>query len=156
MLRLGLAQTEVRNYERRGNKKHVVLFKLHGSARWVKRGSNTSAAISYLRQKTTRMFSFTRNKKGSVRRPLFHGLRLLPKDNGRLRCCIVIGYSFRDYDALTKLASASAFNPRLKVLVVDPNLRTSGENFTRKASAVRLPARRSGKTSRTCMKWPST
>src|SRR2546425_8548030 len=36
-------------------------------------------------------------------------------------CCIVIGYSFRDYDALTKLMSASILNQRLTVLVIDPN-----------------------------------
>ena len=33
---------------------------------------------------------------------------------------IAIVYSFRDYDALTKLASASALNPRLTLIVVDP------------------------------------
>jgi hypothetical protein len=47
-------------------------------------------------------------------------------------CCIVIGYSFRDYDALTKLASASAFNPRLKVLVVDPQPEDIREKLSEK------------------------
>jgi len=110
------------NYERRGNKKHVVLIKLHGSARWVRRGGRILRLPFpiYEAEDYENVLIYPARKKVALDDPFFTGYDYFQRTMDACGCCIVIGYSFRDYDALTKLASASAFNPRLKVLVVDP------------------------------------
>jgi hypothetical protein len=110
------------NYQRGVNKKHVILFKLHGSANWVKRGGRILRLPFpiYEGEDYENVLIYPATRKVALDDPFFTGYDYFQRTMDACGCCIVIGYSFRDYDALTKLASASGFNPRLKVLVVDP------------------------------------
>ena len=119
-----------------GQKKTIVLFKLHGSARWVKRNEQIvkfpfpvypEAGQDY---ENTLIYPATR--KVAIDDPFLTAYDFLQRTLDGCACCIVIGYSFRDYDALTKLISASIFNPRLRLLVVDPNAEVLCRNLSEK------------------------
>jgi hypothetical protein len=108
-----------------GQRKTIVLFKLHGSARWVRRGHQimklpfalyADAADDY-----ENALIYPATRKVALADPFFTAYDYFQRTMDGCGSCIVIGYSFRDYDALMKLASASIFSPRLKLLVVDPN-----------------------------------
>jgi len=122
------------NFERAGNKKHVVLIKLHGSANWVKRGGRILRLPFpiYEGEDYENVLIYPATRKVALDDPYFTGYDYFQRTMDACGCCIVIGYSFRDYDALTKLASASAFNPRLKVLVVDPQPENIREKLSEK------------------------
>lgn len=113
------------NFVLPGRKKHVVLFKLHGSATWARKENRivklpfpvyAEPGIDF-----ENVLIYPATKKVALDDPFSTAYDYFQRTLDACGCCIVIGYSFRDYDALTKLASASVFNPRLKVLVVDPD-----------------------------------
>jgi hypothetical protein len=107
-----------------GKKKTIVLFKLHGSARWVRKGEDVvklpfpiyaEAGLDY-----QNVLIYPATRKVAMADPFFTAYDYFQRTMDSCGCCVVIGYSFRDYDALTKLVSASILNPRLKLVVVDP------------------------------------
>jgi hypothetical protein len=108
-----------------GEKKTIVLFKLHGSARWVRRDDKVMklpfALYADAGEDYENALIYPATRKVALDDPFFTAYDYFQRTMDACGCCIVIGYSFRDYDALTKLASASIFSPRLKLLVVDPN-----------------------------------
>lgn len=113
------------NFQLPGSKKNIVLFKLHGSATWVKKGGRTLKLPFPIYAGQERDFDnvliYPARKKVALDDPFATAYDYFQRTMDVCGCCIVIGYSFRDYDALTKLMSASAFNPHLRVLVIDPN-----------------------------------
>ncbi|MGA3328559.1 MAG: hypothetical protein ABSF45_29265 [Terriglobia bacterium] len=108
-----------------GQRKTIVLFKLHGSARWVRRGNQIMklpfAVYADTGEDYQNALIYPATRKVALDDPFFTAYDYFQRTMDACGCCIVIGYSFRDYDALTKLVSASIFNSRLKLLVVDPN-----------------------------------
>jgi len=119
-----------------GKKKTIVLFKLHGSARWVRKSEDViklpfpiyaEAGLDY-----ANVLIYPATRKVAMDDPFFTAYDYFQRTMDNCGCCIVIGYSFRDYDALTKLVSASTFNPRLKLVVVDPNSKALCQNLSQK------------------------
>ena len=106
-------------------KKTIVLFKLHGSARWVRKNEDVIKFPFPIYAEAGREYEnvliYPATRKVAMANPFFTAYDYFQRTMDNCGCCIVIGYSFRDYDALTKLVSASIFNPRLKLVVVDPN-----------------------------------
>jgi len=132
-----------------GQNKTIVLFKLHGSASWVRRkgqviklpfpvyaggGEDYENALIY-----------PATRKVAIDDPFFTAYDYLQRTLDGCGCCIVIGYSFRDYDALTKLVSASIFNPRLRLLVVDPNAEALCRNLSERGIRCTAAPQRFGK-----------
>jgi len=107
------------------NKTDVILFKLHGSTNWTKaQGIVTRSPVSIFVEGDAaheNMLIYPAKRKVALEDPFFAGYDYFQSCAERSQICVVIGYSFRDYDALTKLMSASISNPKLTVLVVDPN-----------------------------------
>ena len=112
------------------SKQNLVLFKLHGSTSWFRNGdecerSNISVHIAS-DSNHENMLIYPAKRKVADDDPYFTAYdyfqRTLERQgsvrHGKL--CIVIGYSFNDYDALSKLRSAAVNNPMLKLLVIDP------------------------------------
>jgi hypothetical protein len=130
----GWRREEFDNFSFPGTKKHIALFKLHGSVTWVKRDSRITrfpfGVYSGPDADFENVLIYPATKKAAVDDPFRTAYDYFQRTMDLCGCCIVIGYSFRDHDALTKLASASIFNPRLKVLVVDPD----SENLCRMLS----------------------
>lgn len=107
---------------------HVVLFKLHGSTNWYRRGNQfvkTELPIyTPNHPNLENLLIYPAKRKVALEEPYFTAYdyfqRTLEGQEERDKLCIVIGYSFRDYDALSRLRSASRQNPNLKLLVIDP------------------------------------
>lgn len=111
-------------------RKHIALFKLHGSTSWYDTGADfvKSPAPIYTADVDgiTNLLIYPAKRKVALNNPYFTAYdyfqRTLETQGSRYtKLLIVIGYSFRDYDALSRLRSAAAYNPTLKLLVIDPN-----------------------------------
>lgn len=108
-----------------GKKRALVLFKLHGSASWIRtaKGIVRSPVSVYLEAdpQHENVIVYPAKRKIADHEPFFTAYDYFQRCMERAKLCIVIGYSFRDYDALSKLMSASLYNQSLKLLIVDPN-----------------------------------
>jgi hypothetical protein len=105
-------------------RKCVVLFKLHGSTSWFKRGSEfVKSDISIYTEDDPayeNLLIYPAKKKVALNDPYFTAYDYFQRTLERCKLCVVIGYSFRDYDGLSRLRSAASYNANLKLLVLDP------------------------------------
>ena len=108
-------------------KKDIVLFKIHGSTNWTRAGKRItkSATPIFVEDDSAHenVLIYPATRKVAIDDPFFTGYDYFQKCMENCSLCVVIGYSFRDYDSLTKFMSASRSNERLKLLVVDPKAR---------------------------------
>lgn len=108
-----------------GSRKEVVLFKLHGSTSWFKRETEfiKSEARIYAEGDPSfeNLLIYPAKRKVALGDPYFTAYDYFQRTLENCRLCVAIGYSFRDYDALSRLHSAASYNAKLKVLVVDPD-----------------------------------
>jgi SIR2-like protein len=118
------ARSAFDNFEPSKSRKDLVLFKIHGSTSWTKTsdGIIRSPATVFIEDDTAHdnVLIYPAKKKVALDDPFFTGYDYFHRCMDTCSLCIVIGYSFRDYDALTRLMSASRLNGRLKLLVLDP------------------------------------
>ena len=105
------------------NSKKVVLFKLHGSVNWYKKGQDIvhSAIPFYLFEQAKRNIIIWPTKtKVAIEDPFFTSYDYLHHCLQHTKAVIFIGYSFRDFDTLTRIKSALIINPELRLTIVDP------------------------------------
>ena len=102
----------------------LVLFKLHGSANWKKdnRGRIVkSPPISDVNDPDYRdVMIYPATRKVATVDPFFTAYDYLERCLDEADSCLVIGYSFRDYDTIMRFKSAALSNKRLKIAVLDP------------------------------------
>lgn len=107
-----------------GNRNDLVLFKLHGSALWKRHGGRVLklALPIYSPEGASHenLLIYPVKTKVALEDPFFTAYDYFQRTIDNVQGLVVIGYSFRDYDALTKLISASRANRDFEVLVVDP------------------------------------
>jgi hypothetical protein len=107
------------------NQKDVVLFKLHGSTSWFKREGDfiKSDAAIYAEADSSfeNLLIYPARRKVASEDPYFTAYDYFQRTLENCRLCVVIGYSFRDYDALSRLRSAASYNTDLQLLVMDPS-----------------------------------
>jgi hypothetical protein len=107
------------------SQKDLVLFKLHGSTSWFKSGSQfiKSDAPIYAGADTSfeNLLIYPAKKKVALDDPYFTAYDYFQRTLENCNLCLVIGYSFRDYDALSRLFSAASRNQNLRVVVLDPS-----------------------------------
>jgi len=112
----------------RTDRRPVILFKLHGSTDWVKRGERLVKGGAPIfaggDPKHSNMMIYPATEKIAYFDPFFTCYTYLEECLSRARYCLVIGYSFRDYDALTRMRAAMRKNPGLVLEVLDPNATT--------------------------------
>ncbi len=105
-------------------KRDIVLFKLHGSTNWTKANKHIikSPATIFVEDYAghENVLIYPAKRKVAIEDPFFTGYDYFQRCMEHCSLCVVIGYSFRDYDALTKLMSAAKLNDKLKLLVFDP------------------------------------
>lgn len=104
--------------------KNVVLFKLHGSTDWFKSGDRIIRGPEVFAgddEVHPNLIIYPAMRKVAVDDPFFTAYDFLQQCLSNARCLLVVGYSFRDQDSLTRLRSAVRANPQLKIGVYDPN-----------------------------------
>ena len=108
-------------------KKNIVLFKMHGSADWlyvkarqkIRRGQAMYDGIDSDAYDNIIIYPATR--KIATADPYYTAYEYFQ------RCCehatvnLTIGYSFKDYDALTRLRGASSANDKLRLAILSPD-----------------------------------
>jgi hypothetical protein len=108
------------------DKQPVFLFKLHGSADWV-RGLDrriTKSPPTYVENDPhyENVMIYPATRKVALDDPYFTSYYYLQECLSRARYCLSIGYSFRDYEVLTRIRAATLNNPDgLFIQVLDPN-----------------------------------
>jgi hypothetical protein len=101
----------------------LVLFKLHGSANWIQSGARILKSAPIFGGEDTEhknVLIFPATRKIAIADPYFTCYDYLGKCLANAKLCLVVGYSFRDYDALTGFKAAKIQNPSLRILVMDP------------------------------------
>jgi hypothetical protein len=102
----------------------LVLFKLHGSASWAQNRGRIVRSLPFYAGADPdyiNVMIYPATSKVAIKEPFFTAYDYLEKCLTATCLCLVIGYSFRDYDALMRFKSASLQNPRLKVAILDPS-----------------------------------
>lgn len=103
---------------------HLVLFKLHGSTNWIRDGNRVVKSpasvydVSDPEYKNVMIYPAT--NKVATKEPFFTAYDYLERCLDAATFCLVIGYSFRDYDTLMRFKSASLSNRKLRIAVLDP------------------------------------
>jgi len=103
--------------------KTIVLVKLHGSTTWVRQGGRilkSPAVYTGDDAMCENVMIFPATKKVAIEDPYFSGYDYLEKCLGAAQLCLVVGYSFRDYDALMRFKSAQLSNRALAIRLIDP------------------------------------
>lgn len=103
--------------------KAIVLFKLHGSTTWVRQGRRIlKSAATYTGddKMCENIMIFPATRKVAIEDPYFTAYDYLEKCLRAAQLCLVIGYSFRDYDTLMRFKAAKTSNPNLQVCILDP------------------------------------
>jgi hypothetical protein len=104
--------------------RNIVLFKLHGSADWVTEKESKEISITPpvhhtdMRYENTVIYPATR--KVAIEEPYSTAYDYFQRCCEHAKLCVAIGYSFRDYDMLTRLRSAARLNSDLNVLLISP------------------------------------
>ena len=98
---------------------------MHGSVDWITVGSEISRAepryVPDGEEHWNNCLVYPAKKKVSLEDPFFTCYDYLQECLQRTGVCITIGYSCRDYDALTRVQSAMLNNEGLILVVVSPD-----------------------------------
>ena len=108
------------------SKRNLVLFKLHGSVDWL----HVKAADRIIRAQAIRVETgedeyanrliYPAKRKVAIEEPYFTAYDYYGRCSENSKFCLTIGYSFRDYDALTRLKAAIRANPQFRLALISP------------------------------------
>jgi hypothetical protein len=110
-------------FTRSGNET-VVLFKIHGSTDWVKHSGRIVRTVPSSFEPGTgyeSMMIYPAQSKVANDEPFFTGYDYLQRCLSNAEFCLVVGYSFRDYDTVMRFRIAARTNRKLRIAVLDPN-----------------------------------
>ena len=102
----------------------LFLFKLHGSVDWIRSGPRIVRGVPLFAaadKQHTNVMIYPATRKVSYEEPFFTCYNYLQDCLSNARYCLVVGYSFRDYDAITRIRAAVRKNPSLVIQILDPN-----------------------------------
>jgi hypothetical protein len=106
-------------------KRYLILFKLHGSVTWYDDGG----VIKYLgasihrpsNERIKNVLIYPAKNKIALDDPFFTAYDYFQRCLDHSVSGVFIGYSFRDYDTVTKIKSALKVNDKLRLLILSPN-----------------------------------
>ena len=108
-----------------GVEQTIFLFKLHGSTDWLKKGTEiVKAGASVFAagdNDNVNMMIYPAMRKVAYEEPFFTNYNYLQACLSHAKYCLFIGYSFRDYDALSRIRAAVTENRELRIEVLAPN-----------------------------------
>ncbi|MGA3334056.1 MAG: SIR2 family protein [Terracidiphilus sp.] len=103
----------------------TVLFKIHGSTNWISDSGRLVKSVSIHATEAEDGFQnamiYPATKKVAILEPYFTCYDYLGKCLSHAEFCLVIGYSFRDYDVLVRFRAAAISNEKLRVAILDPS-----------------------------------
>ena len=110
----------------------LVLFKLHGSTDWFKQGDRLFKGQSMYGADDPdyrHVMIYPATQKIAISEPYFTAYDYLVRCLDAAESCLVVGYSFRDYDTRMRFKSALLTNPSLKIVVLDPDAENLCKNL---------------------------
>ena len=106
----------------------VVLFKIHGSTNWISDSKTIVKSVSIhaaeVEDGYQNVMIYPATRKVAISEPYFTCYDYLGKCLSSAEFCLVVGYSFRDYDVLMRFRAAAIANQKLQVAILDPNAST--------------------------------
>jgi len=106
----------------------VVLFKIHGSTNWISDSKRIVKSVSIYAAEVDdgyqNVMIYPATRKVAISEPYFTCYDYLGKCLSHAEFCLVVGYSFRDDDVLTRFRAAAIANENLQVAILDPNAST--------------------------------
>ena len=122
------------SHEASFGKKPVFLFKLHGSVDWIRKGTRIERGTP-LFSGTDALYKnvviYPATKKVAIEDPFFTCYTYLQECLSKAKYCLFAGYSFRDYDVITRIRSATRHNPGLRIQILDPTAKSLAERLHR-------------------------
>lgn len=113
------------NYELTVPSNSLYLFKLHGSTDWVRSGGrivrNTSPVFAQGDTSHSNVMIYPATKKVAYEQPYATCYSYLEDCLSKAERCLVIGYSFRDYDTITRFQASLRKNSQLQMEIVAPD-----------------------------------
>jgi hypothetical protein len=107
--------------------RHIVLFKLHGSVNWM-RVASSGTIVQALpmydvvdSDEYQNVIIYPAGNKLATTEPYLTAYNYFAKCCEHAKLVIAIGYSFRDYDALTNLLRSRKVNESLRLLLLSPD-----------------------------------
>jgi len=111
------------NFKPKKDNINIPLFKLHGSVTWYKKdGEILYLEIPFNTRKNKNINNeliFPTQNKICIKDPFYSAYEYFHRCIDKSKLLIVIGYSFRDYDTLTKIKSSLDYNDNLKIIIFD-------------------------------------
>lgn len=120
------------SHEAAFGKRPVFLFKLHGSVDWVRGGARIERGtplFSGIDDLYRNVLIYPATKKVAIEDPFFTCYTYLQECLSEAKYCLFAGYSFRDYDVITRIRAAVRQNAGLIIQVLDPAARKLVENL---------------------------
>jgi hypothetical protein len=116
------SRTAFDSFNMNQGEKVIVLFKLHGSTTWICLGSRivkSPPVYSEADSSFPNIIIYPATRKVAIEDLFFTAYDYLEKGLSRATFCLVVGYSFRDYDSLMRFKTAKLANPQLRIVVLD-------------------------------------
>ena len=103
----------------------VVLFKIHGSTDWFSDAGRIVKSlpmhVGHAEDGYQNAMIYPATRKVVITEPFFTCYDYLGKCLSHAGFCLVVGYSFRDYDVLMRFRAAAISNEKLRVAILDPD-----------------------------------
>ena len=119
--------------------KVIILFKLHGSTTWTGLGNRIIKSAPVFDggdPNYANIMIYPSTRKVAIEEPFFTAYDYLEKCLSCAEFCLVIGYSFRDYDCIMRFKAAKLANPTLRVTVLDLNAAKLAEDLGKRSVQV--------------------
>lgn len=114
-------------------KNNYILFKLHGSVDWYKTDQGDiilSSTPHYAGEdiQFRNVLIYPATRKIAIDDPYFTAYEYLQRCLDTTVLCVVVGYSFRDYDTVTIFKRSLFYNKNLRIIIIDPEAKNIIKN----------------------------
>lgn len=127
-------RSEFDEFNPKGHGIYLLLFKLHGSVNWyrdidgkVKEGG--VALYQHSDPEIRNVVIYPAQNKIALEEPFVTAYEYLQRCLDEALHVVFVGYSFRDYDTITKIRASLNYNPNLRLWFLDPSANTLVEKW---------------------------
>lgn len=103
----------------------ILLYKLHGSVNWERRGNNIIETAKPAPEKACLIYPASGKYQQSYSQPYLESVsQYLSAIREPNTCVLIVGFGFNDDHLSEPLLAAARSNPHLRLIIVDPSLET--------------------------------